>query len=144
MVIFDLDGTLADCTHRMRYIQDEPKNWDAFFGAVGDDTLIHDVVAMYRLIHSSGVHIAVLTGRSEICRTKTLEWFLKHRIPYPELLMMRTARDRRPDTEVKSEMLDRLIAMEYDPRIAFEDRITVVRMWRARGLTCFQVAEGTY
>jgi len=32
----------------------------------------------------------------------------------------------------------------YDPTIVFEDRKSVVDMWRAKGLFVFQVAEGNF
>lgn len=35
--IFDIDGTIADLSHRLPHIQKEPKDWDAFFGCVADD-----------------------------------------------------------------------------------------------------------
>jgi phosphoglycolate phosphatase-like HAD superfamily hydrolase len=30
-VIFDLDGTLADLTHRLHYVKNGNRNWDKFF-----------------------------------------------------------------------------------------------------------------
>jgi hypothetical protein len=30
-VIIDIDGTLADTTHRLHHIKSKPPNWDAFF-----------------------------------------------------------------------------------------------------------------
>jgi len=33
--IFDIDGTLADVSHRLHYITGETKDWDAFFAACG-------------------------------------------------------------------------------------------------------------
>ena len=44
-------------------------------------------------------------------------------------------------------MLDKLIKTEMvneDNLIIFDDRQSVVDMWRARGLTCFQVAKGDF
>lgn len=32
-IVFDLDGTLADCEHRIHHITKEPKDWRAFFEA---------------------------------------------------------------------------------------------------------------
>ena len=47
-VIFDLDGTLSDCTHRMHYLDNKPKDFDSFYGAMGDDTLVKPVASMLR------------------------------------------------------------------------------------------------
>jgi hypothetical protein len=34
-ILVDIDGTLADCTHRLHHIQKQPKDWDAFFAGRG-------------------------------------------------------------------------------------------------------------
>jgi hypothetical protein len=35
--LFDFDGTLADCTHRLHHIKGSRKNWRAFFAACSKD-----------------------------------------------------------------------------------------------------------
>ncbi len=52
--------------------------------------------------------------------------------------------DRRPDYEVKEEMLQKIRDCGLDPKVAFEDRNQVVDMWRRNGLICYQVANGAY
>ena len=62
-------------------------------------------------------------------------------------LLLRADKDYREDSIVKSEMLDKLIENEMvneDNLIIFDDRQSVVDMWRSRGLTCFQVAKGDF
>jgi phosphoglycolate phosphatase-like HAD superfamily hydrolase len=59
-------------------------------------------------------------------------------------LFMRADNDNRPDAEVKSEMLDKLIEQGHNPVIVFDDRQSVVDMWRSRGLLCCQVADGDF
>jgi hypothetical protein len=51
-------------------------------------------------------------------------------------------RDRRPDHIVKRELLERI----GEDRVAFviDDRNSVCEMWRGRGLTCYQIAEGNF
>jgi hypothetical protein len=73
----------------------------------------------------------------------TKEW-LKREVGVSEPLYMRDARDRRPDYIVKAELLDRLLADGYRPIMAFDDRDQVVKMWRAKGVPCAQVAEGKF
>ena len=45
---------------------------------------------------------------------------------------------------VKREIFDREIRDRYRVVGVFDDRKQVVRMWRALGLTVFQVAEGNF
>ena len=56
---------------------------------------------------------------------------------------MRPDDDYRPDAELKSELFDKL-DLVYSDTIIFDDRQSVVDMWRARGLTCFQVTKGDF
>ena len=42
--IFDIDGTLADCSHRLHYISGENKDWDTFYKECVNDKPIMDVV----------------------------------------------------------------------------------------------------
>lgn len=30
-IVFDIDGVLADCSHRLKYIQGEDKDYDSFY-----------------------------------------------------------------------------------------------------------------
>ena len=45
---------------------------------------------------------------------------------------------------LKSGMLDRMIEDGYQPRLVFDDRTSVVNMWRERGLRAVQVAPGDF
>lgn len=42
--IIDIDGTLADCRHRLHHVlPGRKRDWDAFFGEMDDDDLIWPV-----------------------------------------------------------------------------------------------------
>ena len=73
----------------------------------------------------------------------------ERRYHYSEILLMRPDDDYRPDAELKSDLFDKLVEMHRgyfatQDTIIFDDRQSVVDMWRSRGLTCFQVAEGDF
>ena len=36
-IVFDIDGVLADCSHRLHYIQGENKDYDKFYSDEDDD-----------------------------------------------------------------------------------------------------------
>ena len=40
IAVFDIDGVLADARHREHHVSGRPKDWDAFFAAVGDDPVV--------------------------------------------------------------------------------------------------------
>jgi hypothetical protein len=140
--VFDIDGTLSDLTHRLHFIQCDPPNWDAFFGAVAGD-LVHEHIAV--LVRTLEVfhHIVLVSGRSDQCRTGTEYWLRRHGIPFNRLYMRKQG-DRREDDLVKKELLDALRADGYEPVMAFDDRDRVVKMWRENGIPCAQVADGNF
>lgn len=131
-IAVDLDGTLAHMTNRGPY--DATKYLD---DAV--DEVLRDVVRSLQYRY----HVLIVTGRDGAYRTDCETWLAMHDVPY-DALFMRTADDKRPDQIVKSEILDRDIAPNYNLRLVFDDRLRVVRMWRARGVKVAQVAEGDF
>ena len=137
--IFDLDGTLADPSHRLRYIKGEKKDWKKFFESVGDDELIIPVAELLDDL-AANTEIVIVTGRSDECRKATADWLSKHEIDYVSL-HMRKAGDRRPDYIVKLEILVQLRSQNYLPIMAFEDRASVASMWRENGVLCALLAE---
>jgi hypothetical protein len=57
---------------------------------------------------------------------------------------MRAAGDTRADAVVKRELFDAHIRDRYAVTAVFDDRDSVVAMWRGLGLTVFQVAYGAF
>jgi phosphoglycolate phosphatase-like HAD superfamily hydrolase len=145
--IFDIDGTLSNPAHRLHHVTGEKKDWPAFFGACGDDAPIPHMIELADRL-SEHDDIVFVTGRSDDTRDTTLLW-LKDQLPVlqwdaGEDLFMRKAGDHRADTIVKSELMDAVIAAGWTPIMVFEDRASVVTMWRERGIPCCQVAPGDF
>lgn len=140
--LFDIDGTLANCDHRKHHIEGEKKDWDAFYATCHLDEPIDHMVELARDLYSHG-HLVFVTGRGEEQRGPTQEWLKDHGLGGPPLYM-RPAKDYRPDDIVKGELLDQIVEAGYEPIMAFDDRNSVVKMWRARGIPCAQVAEGDF
>lgn len=89
--IFDIDGTLADCSHRLHHIQKQPKDWDAFFAACMDDQPIAHMVALAK---SLPLPIVCVSGRSDVVRVETDFWLRVRAGLNPAALYMRRAGDR--------------------------------------------------
>lgn len=141
-VIFDIDGTLADLTHRRHYVQTKPANWEAFRLAADRDTLIEPVAVAQRALLQTN-NMILCTGRMEKERELTERWLLRHDIFF-DRLYMRATNDTRPDFVIKEELLDRILVDGFKPNLVFDDRQQVVDMWRRRGLVCAQVSEGNF
>jgi len=141
--IFDIDGTIADCTHRLHHIQKTPKDWRAYFAACTGDAPIKHIIELAQDLHQSDAQIVYVSGRSDECRYETERWLEKHDLP-PGTLYMRKAGDHRNDDMLKAELLELLRADGFKPIMAFDDRNRVVATWRANGVPCAQVAEGDF
>ena len=151
--IFDIDGTLADCSHRLSAIKppaglvhfepgetDWKPDWDKFYSLCDKDKPIEDVCRIFREI---GYDVICVTGRTEKCRDKTEKWLADNDLPC-SCLFMRPDGDHRPDYVLKREIYEKKIKDDCVVLGVFEDRTQVVEMWRNLGLTCFQVANGDY
>lgn len=141
--LFDIDGTLADCSHRLRHITRGEKDWRSFFAACGDDAPIPHIISLALNLWDADQQIIYVSGRSDECRDLTLAWLAKHGLPEAPLYM-RKAGDHRDDDKVKAELLVAVIADGWAPVMAFDDRDRVVKMWRDRGIPCAQVAAGDF
>jgi len=150
IIICDLDGTLANCEHRVHHVRSKPKNWDAFYAGVKDDEANYPVLnLLHTYLESDWLDYRLIfcSGRPERCREDTETWLHEqgfhrgHKARYK--LLMRKDGDFRQDYIVKQEILDQHIDKD---RVLFvlDDRQQVVDMWRRNGLTCFQVAEGNF
>jgi hypothetical protein len=145
-ILFDIDGTLADTSHRIHHLQKTPKDWDAFYDDSIDDAVIEPIKDILRAAYSFGHDIIFCTGRPERLRNTTINWLSAHVTAYAEsiTLCMRKEGDHRNDDIVKEEMLDTLLLMGYQPKLVFEDRKRVADMFRRRGLIVAHVAEGDF
>ena len=141
LVIFDIDGTLADVSERIHHLKKKPKDWNAFFGGMAQDKAIHSMVRLCNILYSSGLRIILCSGRSEEHRDETVQWLAEKGVHYHDLLL-RKDRDRRSDTLVKREMLAGIDKNQI--LFVVEDRSRVVEMWRSEGLVCLQCAPGEF
>lgn len=128
IAIVDLDGTLADGTHRLHHLAQEPKDWDSYFAKSGDDKPIWSVGNWVREL-SKDHCIVVVSGRPETNQFDTLDWFARHFGPgFFEHIFMRRGGDKRVDTIVKAEIAATLPMNKVD--LILDDRPSVLRMWR--------------
>lgn len=144
-VIVDIDGTISRVGDRIKYLQQDKKDWDSFYEACGEDEPVWDVInAVWAL--SDSWDIIFCTGRRESVRGKTRVWIRTHLgstyDAFP--ILMRKDSDFRHDTEVKPEMLQEAGIELGEIMLVLEDRNSMVAKWRQLGLTCLQVAEGDF
>lgn len=134
--IFDLDGTLADTSHRSPY--DAAKCYDDGVKSFVEDMLI--------LISQRDTAIIFLSGRSDAYEDNTRAW-LNDVLGFTDgeyQLFMRVEGDTRKDYVVKEEMYRSYLDGEYNILGAFDDRNQIVHLWRHLGIPCFQVNYGYF
>lgn len=154
IVIADLDGTIALIEHRRHWLDKDQHTelstddrWRNFFADCANDQPNEPVIETLRALEGNSYHIIIFSGRSNEVRTETEAWLSEHFRtngggPIHDEIKMRNAGDFTPDEELKLQWLG-----DYDKSeilCVFDDRRKVVDMWRAQGLTVFQVAPGEF
>jgi predicted kinase len=140
--VFDLDGTLALINHRRHFIQGPEKNHRAFYAACVDDLPNWPVIHALLAHLDAGHKVEIWSGRSAEVKTQTLAWLYAHNIP-PELLTrMRPEGHYIKDHVLKEQWLQE--CGDDKPDAIYDDRPTVVEMWRRNGVPCFQVDAGDW
>lgn len=145
--IFDIDGTIADNSHRTHHLKKQPKDWASYHEGVADDGPHKHIIGVAEALAKNAT-IVFCTGRHEGQRNATETW-LFHNIAFagaePNFnLYMRPEGDFRSDSIIKAELLAKIKADGFYPIMAFDDRASVVTMWRENGVPCAQVAVGDF
>ena len=146
-IIFDLDGTLALIDKR-RAISTKPNgklDWDIFFDPnnISLDEPNTPVIKTAQLFHAQGFRIVIFSGRSKATYRTSRQWLIQNDVPFDELHLRPHDKHYWADNKLKQHWLDTLVDKD-DVFAVFDDRQQVVDMWRANGLTCFQVADGDF
>jgi hypothetical protein len=130
LAVVDIDGVVADVRHRLRYLERDPKDWDAFFAAAPlDPSLPEGVDRVGKLLVDH--EVVYLTGRPERCRRDTVNWLTAHGLGGHPVLMRRNG-DHRPARRIKLRHLDRL-ATRAPVAIVVDDDPDVCAALRAAG-----------
>lgn len=143
-VVCDIDGTMAEIEHRRKYLHRDKEagikpNWTMFFKEMVNDTVN---IWCYDIIMALGLQYPIIfaTGRPDNFRKETFNWLNEHRI-YMNELYMRPRFDCRQDNIVKEIILEFEILPRYKVHFVLDDRPSVCRMWRRRGLTVLQCQD---
>ena len=133
-IVVDLDGTLA--IHQGR----SPFDWNLVHTDAPNDSVVSVVKAMA----AAGYAVVYCSGRDAVCREATEAWIEEH-VGIAGPLYMRARGDNRKDAVIKRELYETHIEPAYRVAFVLDDRDQVVEVWRNElGLTCFQVAPGSF
>lgn len=143
--IFDLGGTLANCTHRRHFVEQEVKDWKNFLDPelIIQDDIFHHVAELARQLNKAGNYIIICSGRNQRHKKVSEAWLKQNQIPFHKSFF-RPDDDFRGDEIVKIEFLTQIRAENFEVWLVIDDRKKVVDAWRAAGLTCLQAADGDF
>lgn len=136
VVIFDIDGTLADCEHRRHFIAQPPKKWKQYFAAMLHDTPMLPQIKLAHAFAECGYEIVYLTGRPERYRDDTAAWMQQHKLPIGKLLM-RQESDKSPAPDFKRRVLQHEIGLDRI-RMVVDDDPRVLGMLVLAGIPCMR------
>lgn len=150
-IVFDIDGVLADCSHRLKYIQGKDKDYDKFYSdeEIMKDRLILDITDIiiafgnlddYTYVDEEDrTRIIFVSGRNRKCLRSTIRWLEKNLnvcidednlFIYPE-------NDWRPDYQIKEDLIKKHIGFE-NILFAFDDDDKVNDMYKKHGVICYK------
>ena len=153
LYIFDMDGTLSLIDHRVPILQTkDPDRWDKFYSLCHLDKPNKPVIKVMEALYRASNEIWVVTGRREQERKATELWLSKYAgfmglyfKLHPERLVMRSNGDFTKDYILKEQWLNLMLEADKNRLMGvFEDRQSVVDMYRRNNITVFQVAKGNF
>jgi len=147
VVIFDIDGTIADCWERRKKAAHDYKgdfNWKVFNDPVeiAKDKPVAQVVELFNF-YKQNYDVYFVSGRDETMRETTKNWLYLNGIAGYTDMYLRADKDYRSDVVIKSEIYEKHFK-DKEVHLVLDDRNSVVSMWRRLGLKCFQVQEGDF
>ena len=142
-IIFDVDGTIADVEHRRHFVNGN-NDWDSFRKETVNDTPVQWVCDIAKRFIAQGDEVAFFSARNESERDITEKQISDWIGDGHKGVFLRPNDDFTPDDVFKSELADKFIDMGGKIDLIFDDRQKVVDMWRDKGFTVVQVADGDF
>lgn len=140
-VVCDIDGTIADNSHRQHYLE-EKKDWKSFFLAIEKDKPIFKILKKIEKLYLDGFQIIFITGRPEEYRLLTQAWLKKY-LHFNYTLLMRENNDWRDKIEIKKELFEKNLK-NLKISIVFENDKDLCILWESLGLKVFKVNESDF
>jgi len=151
IVVFDLDGTLADVSSRRKELNSllgkgvsKSKAYNWFFSneALSLDTPNKHITEIFRLllVHSDK-KLIVLSGRPWKQRDGSLNFIKNHITQKPvEFYCRPYGESKKTDYDFKKTWITNASRLGAPIDYAFDDQKVIVDLWRESGITCFDCA----
>jgi hypothetical protein len=143
-VLVDIDGVLADASQRQHFLNNPEghRDWQGFFGAVGDDRPLQAVPALLHLIDPATT-VVLLSARPSWVLSITIEWLHRHGLRW-DLLILRGDDDVTHAASFKRGVLAELRASGWKVALAIDDDELIIEMYEAESQAALYVHSGYY
>lgn len=131
-ILCDLDGSIADITHRSPY--------DA--SKCLDDTPKQYIVNLVKMYYDTGHKIIFCSGREDKFKDLTIQWLnktLPASMDYE--LFMRPSGNFEKDSIIKENIFRAHIQNKYFVETVLDDRLQVCRLWHNLGLNLLRIGD---
>lgn len=143
LIVYDLDGTLIDSSHRQRYRRGklDLKHW--FKNATPENIAKDTVKPLINKFHRhvmEGHHVVICTSR--IMTKADYDFLERHNLHLVPCLSRNPENPGQPDGEMKEELLDGYLEIYFDSCldnervVMYEDSLSVIEHMRGRGVLC--------
>lgn len=144
-VIFDLDNTLADISHRTRYLIPEQNNgkkeYQKFLWACPEDRPLIEVIDLFNHSVGLGLDPYIFSGRNDEVKHLTVEWLIKYKVKFSEdRLFLRKENDYRKAFAVKSDWLQEILPTSK-VLCAIDDEPLNAEFFTSQGIITFHPQE---
>jgi hypothetical protein len=138
VVVFDLDNTLYDETHRAEYRINQ--DHDTYFSLCEKDTPIQNVVNILLDYYNKGYEIWLASGRYEpLSMEGTLNALKRDKIPFHGI-KLRGKGNYVPDFVLKPAWMAKYIGLDRIEAV-YDDQERVIEGFRKKGLTVFDATK---
>jgi hypothetical protein len=142
-VVVDIDGVVADATHRQWYLRADRRDWDGFFAACRDDPPIDATVSFLSVVDAD-VSVLLLTARPHWVAAMTADWLVRHGIRWDLLVTRSPVQAYMRSSQFKRDEVTAMRALGFDLLLAIDDDERNVEMFRAEGLPTMYHHSGYY
>lgn len=149
VVIFDLDGTVIDSSHRHLSKPDGSLDLEHWIANCTPEKIFADrplpLARSMRKIHAVGHHVIICTAR--VMSEHDIAYLQNNGLPYHAILS-RAEGDRRKDCEMKVALLDKYLRDTFGAKkisdlncIMFDDNLNVLSAMAQQGVVCINATK---
>jgi hypothetical protein len=141
VVLVDLDGTIADTSHRYNLAPtvDQFSTWSVYAKACIRDTVIESVAVLTRILISK-CEIHYISGRDGSALLETEMWLRKNNLPY-HFLTLRPAGNEDSNADIKVNYILKLRAEGKEPILLLDDWPDTCRAAESVGVPALRVGN---